>query len=230
MKIALLVIATNKYIKFTYPLWESVKKHFLPNHQVDMFIFTNVDEQPEGTHKIYQDHVPFPYPTLMRYHIFTKNKSHYSDYDAHYYCDADMLFANAVGEEILSDITATLHPGFCNFPRHTYSYETRPESSAYVSPNEGTHYFCGGFNGGFKYLDMAEKITKLVDSDQDKGITAVWHDESYLNRYLITNPPTKILTPAYCYPDKPEQVKAWKLSNISPILYALSKNHAEVRS
>ena len=230
MKIALLVIATNKYIQFTHPLWESVKKHFLPGHQVDMFIFTNMDNIPEGTHKIHQDHHPFPYPTLMRYHIFTKNKENYSDYDAHYYCDADMLFVNTVGDEILGDLVATQHPGFYSFGRKSFSYETRPQSTAYVAPTEGQFYFAGGFNGGRRYLEMASIITRMIDKDAEKGIVAVWHDESYLNRFLATNPPTLILNPGYCFPDQPAQAKAWRIDHLTPRLLALTKNHAEVRS
>jgi histo-blood group ABO system transferase len=232
MKIALLVIATNKYIKFTYPLWESVQKYFLKGHEVDMFVFTNQDEIPAGTKKVYQDHFPFPYPTLMRYHIFTKNKEHYKDYDAHFYCDADMLFLDHVGNEVLKDTVVTLHPGYYASPRQAYTYETRPESTAYVAPNEGSYYFAGGFNGGFKYLEVAEKITKMIDKDAERGLVAVWHDESYLNRYFIDNKPSLILDPSYCYPDtaNPARAVAWKLTKLKPKLIALDKNHAEVRS
>lgn len=230
MKIALLVIATNKYTTFTFNLWDSVKKYFLPNHDVDMFIFTNNDNIPDGTKKIYQEHFPWPYPTLMRYHIFSNSYDILKSYDAHYYCDADMLFVNPVGDEILGDIVATLHPGFYAFDPSTYSYETRTQSVAYVSPHERNKYYAGGFNGGFKYLNMASDIAKMVDHDTNNGIVAVWHDESYLNRYLVSNPPTISLTPDYCFPDQQHQVDAWKLNSFTPKLLALTKNHSEIRS
>ena len=45
---------------------------------------------------------------------------------------------------------------------------------------------------------MAEQI----DADSTRGITAVWHDESHWNRYLVDHPPTLELSPSYCwYPD-----------------------------
>jgi len=232
MKIALLVIATNKYIQFTFPLWESVQKFFLKGHQVDMFVFTNRDEIPQGTKKIHQDHHPFPYPTLMRYHIFTENKKQYEDYDAHFYCDADMLFLDHIGDEVLKDTVVTLHPGFYAKPRHMFTYETRPQSTAYVAPHEGSYYFAGGFNGGFKYLEVAERIKQMINRDQQRGIVAVWHDESYMNRYFIDNKPSLILDPSYCFPDtkNPARAVEWRINHFKPKLIALDKNHAEVRS
>lgn len=229
MKIALLTIATNKYIQFAQPLWDSVKTHFLTEHQVDMFVHTNVDGVPDGCKKIYQEHHPFPYPTLMRFHIFTTNKSHYDDYDYYFYCDIDMLFVDHVGEEVFGNITATRHPGFYNQSRQFFSYETRPASSAYISNNEGTYYFCGGFNGGRDYLKMAEKIAKNIDDDEKEGLVAVWHDESHLNRYLVDNPPDNILTPSYCFPEPPTG-NAWGLEKFKPKLIALNKNHDSIRS
>lgn len=228
MKIALLTIATNKYIQFTNPLLESVKKYFLIDHTVDMFVHTNIKIIPSGCIKIFQEHQPFPYPTLMRYHIFTKNKSQYENYDYYFYCDIDMKFVDYVGEEIFGNMTATRHPGFYNKPRRDFSYETRKESTAYIADNEGEYYFCGGFNGGKDYLKMAQTISNNIDIDKNNGITAVWHDESHLNRYLIDNKPDVVLTPEYCYPEPPTGLN-WGLEQFKPKLMALNKKHDSIR-
>ena len=42
-KIGLLVIATGKYDMFVPPLFKSVKKHFMNNHDVTVFVFTVID-------------------------------------------------------------------------------------------------------------------------------------------------------------------------------------------
>jgi histo-blood group ABO system transferase len=66
-------------------------------------------------------------------------------------------------------------------------------------------------------------ISKNIKIDFEKNFIAVWHDESHLNRYMIDNTPTKILTPSYCYPENmylPYHKK----------LLALDKNHKELRS
>jgi histo-blood group ABO system transferase len=143
-----------------------------------------------------------------------------------------MLFLDHVGDEVLKDTVVTLHPGYYAKTRPEYTYETRKTSTAYVAPNEGDYYFAGGFNGGFKYLEVAEKITKMIDKDAENGMVAVWHDESYLNRYFIDNKPSLILDPSYCYPDIANAARAveWRLTQFKPKLIALDKNHKEIRS
>jgi hypothetical protein len=47
---------------------------------------------------------------------------------------------------------------------------------------------------------MAETIVKCVDEDLQKGIVALWLDESHMNHYVALNPPAKVLPSTYCYP------------------------------
>ena len=41
MKIGILVIATGKYTQFIPPLYTSIKKHFMKNEDVKIFVFTD---------------------------------------------------------------------------------------------------------------------------------------------------------------------------------------------
>lgn len=224
MKIALFIIATGAdYIKYTFSLVESVRKYFLTNHNVDIFLFTDQTVCPGGVTKIYTEHHPFPYPTLMRYNTIYSYRHLYSNYDCFYYCDADMLFVDKVGDEVLGELVAVLHPGFYNKTVSSFGYERSEISSAYIKKGDGVHYYCGGMNGGRKYLEMANIIRYMVEIDQYKGHTPVWHDESYLNRYLLSYPPDVVLDPSYCYPEWPKQQKAWGLSDMKPKLIALDK-------
>ena len=51
----------------------------------------------------------------------------------------------------------------------------------------------------------------MIDADAARRIIPKWHDESVLNRYLITNPPHKVLTPSYHWPDGcPKIFDKWK--------------------
>ena len=104
MKIGLMVIATNKYISFVGPLWESAKKHFMAGtpHEVSMFVFTDAQTVPAGTIRIHHEHAPWPAPTLMRYHAFVKAKDVLSKMDYLYYCDADMRFVGHARDESTS--------------------------------------------------------------------------------------------------------------------------------
>lgn len=224
-KIGLLCIATNKYIQFVGPMWESAKQHFLKNHQVTLFCFTNQPNVPEGAVRIEWAHSPWPGPTLNRYHAFLSAEKQLSEMDYLYYCDADMRFVDTVGDEVCGELVATMHPGFFNKGRHEFTYERRPESMAYMAPNDGKHYFAGGFNGGRSknFLQLARSCKAGVDIDNAKGIVAVWHDESHMNKYFFRNPPKTILSPSYCYPESLHLPFPKKL-------LALDKNHSEMRS
>ena len=133
-----------------------------------------------------------------------------------------MRFVGDVGDEILGDSVATIHPGFLG-GRGTP--ETRPQSTAYIHPMDNLVYYAGGFNGGSSsnFLKMSEQIDRNIDVDSRNGIIAVWHDESHLNKFFTKNKPTTVLNPSYCYPE------SWNL-NYDKKLLALDKNHDEIRS
>ena len=70
---------------------------------------------------------------------------------------------------------------------------------------------------------MAQMLDEHIDDDDANKIMACWHDESHMNWYFLNNPPTLILNPGYCYPEKAT------LPYTKRIL-ALDKNHKEKRS
>jgi len=225
MKIGLLIIATNKYFNFLQPLIDSADEYFLNNQEVTYFIFTNQNLPLNSNREIVRidvEHKDWPWMTLGRYKIFTNSSDILKNMDYLYYCDADMRFESEVGDEILSDRVSTQHPGY--FGRRG-TPETNPLSLACVFPHEQMQYFAGGFNGGSseEYLKMAKKISNDIEIDYSRGIIAIWHDESHMNRYFIDNPPTKILDPSYCYGESMRIPFERKL-------IALDKNHEEIRN
>jgi histo-blood group ABO system transferase len=227
MKIALLNVATGKYISFIPPLWESAKKFFMPGHEVHHFLFTDSTTYvPEENETIVpQQHIGWPGSTLFRYNFFEGVLDQLEAFDYIFYCDADMRFVDTVGEEILSDLVATLHPGYYNKPVGTYPYETNPLSKAFVKPENRKTYFYGAFNGGSGagFCKLIRELAAFTAEDYKKGLIAVWHDESHINRYFSENAPTKVLDPSYSYPE------SWGLP-FKPRLLALDKNHNEMRT
>ena len=220
--VGLLIVATGKYIQFVKPLVESAEKYFCKKHNVTYFVFTDQYLEPaDNIVRIEQNRLGWPYDTLMRSHIYYLNKHRFIDQDYLFACDADMLFAGDVGDEIFGDHVATLHPGFYN-SRGTY--EKNPLSTACVKSDEGKHYFAGGFYGGSRevFFDILLSIVENINEDLRKNFIAVWHDESHWNRYCIDHEPTVILSPSYCYPEN------WKLPFEKKLL-ALDKNHKEMR-
>lgn len=198
MKTALIVIATGeKYWQYILPLIRSAAR-FFPPHEV--CLFTDCPRQFVPQQKALHPY-GFPGATLYRYHAIVDEKWLY-EMDQVFYVDVDSIFVNEITEdEICSEgITATRHGGYLT---RRGTHETRPESTAYVS-NPDAPYYCGGFVGGETkaFMAMARQIQVNVDIDTAAGITAVWHDESYLNRYLFDHPPAKVLSPSFNYPDE----------------------------
>jgi histo-blood group ABO system transferase len=234
MKICILNIATNKYIQFVEPLLDSIEENFLKGHEISALVFTNheIEETSENVKISQIEHEQWPIPTLKRYHYFVKEKEYISQFDYCFYMDVDMRIEGEVGDEILGDLVATQHPGFWFRDVNEFSYERRPESTAYVPFSEGTMYYAGGFNGGKPehFLKMSETIVANIEKDFENDLIAVWHDESHMNRYLIDNPPTIGLNPSYCYPEAVRfNPGGWNVP-FEPKIVALEKNHSQVRS
>lgn len=217
--VGLIIVATGRYIQFVPPLIESANKHFCRNHNVMYFILTDAPTiNMPNVVTIYQKKLGWPYDTMMRPGMYFENAALFETMDYLFSCDADMLFVNAVGDEILSERVATMHPGYVG---QRGTYETNPVSRAYIAPHEGKHYFAGGLWGGSRkeFLKMAQTINQNVTEDLKRNHIAVWHDESHVNRYFVDNPPTLILSPSYCYPE------SLKIPYTKRLL-ALDKNHA----
>ena len=200
-------------------------------HEIECLLFTDHEVEVSDNVRVSQiDHEPWPMPTLKRYNYFVKEKEFISQFDYCFYFDVDMGLVDKVGDEVLSDLVATMHPYQSFHKKEERTYDRNPASLAYVPyGEEGEHYYAGGFNGGSskRFLEMAEVLADRVTKDLENGVIALWHDESQMNRYLIDNPPTLSLTPSYCFAEE-------QMSNpnypYEPKIIALKKNHNELRS
>ncbi len=223
--VALAVVATGRYIEFVTPLIESANQNFLKNHNVTYYVFTDQDfDAPENTIVVPHKRMGWPYDTMMRYHAYYANRDLFEDQDYVFAIDADMLIVDEVGDEILSDHTAVMHPGYVG---RRGTYETNPKSTACVRDYEGEYYFCGGVYGGSKdrFFHICKTCIDNIATDLNKGFIAVWHDESHWNRYCIDHKPAVILTPSYCYPE------TGKYGNYHRRILALTKrNVSEYRN
>lgn len=219
--IGLAIVATGRYIEFVPDLVESADKYFCTNHNVTYYVFTDQDyDAPENVVCVPHNRMGWPYDTMMRYHGYYANRDLLQDEDYIFAIDADMLFVDTVGDEILSDHTAVMHPGFVG---RRGSYETNPASTACVYPNEGQYYFCGGVYGGSRdrFFHICKTNIDNIAIDLSHGFIAVWHDESHWNRYCIDHKPAKVMTPSYCYPETGEY------GNYHRRILALTKRNAQ---
>jgi hypothetical protein len=96
--------------------------------------------------------------------------------------------------------------------KNTYPYDRNPQSLAYISFEEGKYYFQSSYYGGRteEFLNLSKWCDHAAKEDLKKGIIARYHDESYLNRYLLDYHP-KVLDTVYAKPEEwkyPENCKA----------------------
>jgi histo-blood group ABO system transferase len=201
-KIGVCIVAMDEYEVKAKELIESGRKFFCVNQDVTYFVFTD-GEKLQGAKdviKVKQENFGWPYVTLKRFQVYEEHAKLFEKMDYLFAVDADLVFVAPVGEEVLSNLVATQHPVFV---KKRGDYESKKISAAYVGPHEGKHYFSCSLYGGMRneFLNLVKEARKRVDADLEKKFISRWHDQSYLNRYLIDHPPTRILNPSYCYPE-----------------------------
>ncbi len=221
-RVGLCVMATGKYAQYAEKMIASARQHFCKRHNVTYFVFTDQPfKESDDLVRIERKRIGWPEDTLFRFEAYLQSRERLSEMDFLFALDADMLFVDEVGDEILSRRVATVHPGYVG---QRGSFESNPKSKAYVKKKKGKTYFAGGFYGGVReeFFKLLATAHGNILEDLKTDFIAEWHDESHLNRYFIDFPPTLKLSPSYCYPE------SWKLPFQKRIL-ALDKNHEEMQ-
>ena len=85
MNIAILYIATGRYITFWNDFFKSAEKYFITEATKHYFVFTDSQNPIEGedtkrVERIYQQKLGWPYDTLMRFEIFLKAENELQHY------------------------------------------------------------------------------------------------------------------------------------------------------
>ena len=229
MNIGILYIATGRYITFWEDFFKSAEKYFITEATKHYFVFTDTQNSIEGedtkrVKRIYQQKLGWPYDTLMRFEIFLKAEKELEQMDYIFFFNANMKFIEKVDTSFLpidKNLLGVKHPGFYMKKRHSFTYETNPNSLAYMTENEGEYYFMGGLNGGKAkhYLQLIHTLDQRIKKDLENNIIALWHDESYLNRYLFENKDTVLVQPEnYGVPEGNKKI-------VNPKIIIQNKNH-----
>ncbi|KAM9326695.1 histo-blood group ABO system transferase-like [Gastrophryne carolinensis] len=237
-RVGLTIFAIKKYVRFVEKFIGTAEKFFMLGHKVNYYIFTDCPNDitnltmPDG-----REIVILVVPAYERWQDVTMrrmemirdfaSKKFISEVDYLWCVDVDMVFLDEVGVEILSNIFATLHPGFFGSTRVQFPYERRPESAAYIPSELGDFYYAGGSFGGV--LEEVIRLTNFCHNamleDKKKNIEALWHDESYLNKYFLFHKPTKVLSPEYIWINYFRSTAAIQTKRF----ISVDKNYKEVR-
>ncbi|XP_055044878.2 histo-blood group ABO system transferase-like isoform X1 [Misgurnus anguillicaudatus] len=210
--IATTIFALGKYTRFLKDFLESAEQHFFVGFQVHYYLFT---DQPEAVPDIKfgeeRQLKVQTVPKMDRWQDITMGRMEMiaklteselvNEVDYIFCLDVDTKFYARWSVEALGSLVGVIHPWFFNYPRDQFTYERRPESQAFIPPEEGDFYYAGGAFGGS--IQEVHKLTKTCNEQQKidaaKSIEAIWHDESHLNKYFLYNKPTKALSPEYLW-------------------------------
>lgn len=212
MKIAILYICTGEYVAFWKDFYCSFELNFLPDDTKDYFVFTDSDtiyDEMENNriHRIFQENLGWPGSTLFRFKMFSRITEQLKIFDYIFFMNANVVCMKEITREMFLPIDYELlvvqHPGYYNKERYEFPYERRKKSTAYIPYRDGRVYVCGGINGGKAeaYLRLIKELDQKIQDDYKRGVIAVWHDESQLNRYIVNNINYRLLSPAFCYPE-----------------------------
>lgn len=196
--IAIFYICTGKYNILWKEFYESSEEFFLSEHHKEYFVFTDVEnleyeEQNQAIHRIKQEKLPWPYPTLYRFKMFNTQYEYVKNFDYVFFFNANAKFVKAVSAvDVLPNneengLVVVKHPRYRMYENFDFPYDRNFKCQAYIKYGKGETYVQGCIIGGTveAFFEMSKKLEKQIDKDLSKNIIALWHDESYLNKYLM---------------------------------------------
>lgn len=187
-KIGVLLIATNHYVEFLPELLAGLDRFFMKNHDVTVFLHTNLDISPTERIKVIKiEHKAWPHMTLDRYDIFSNHAEAYKDMDYLYYIDADSRIIGEIGDEILAPLLAVIHFSYdVGVVNTQQTLEINPKTVAFVPIGSNYLYVCGGFQGGKRedFIAASEMLAKGIKMDLERGVMARFHDETHWAAYV----------------------------------------------
>jgi hypothetical protein len=200
-KVAILTIATGKYIKLFPNFIENIKLKFLPNHNKTLFLFTDQHVDYDNVIKI--SHLPWPLCTLLRFYYFKQIETTLHQYDIIYYIDVDMIIHDIIDEEVIPENEEIIAAKHYWYDTSKGLYETNISSTAYVNSDDLIGKYCQGCFYGAKsisFINMINQLNSNVIEDLKKNVIAVWHDESHFNKYILEHPCKRLHT-GYTHPE-----------------------------
>ncbi|KAM4806782.1 alpha-1,3-galactosyltransferase 2 [Urocitellus parryii] len=213
LTIGLTVFAVGRYLeKYLARFLESAEEHFMVGQRVVYYVFT---ERPAAVPRValgpgrqlrvqyvvrerrWQD------VSMARMRTLYEALGGRLGREAHFvFClDVDQHFSSTFGPEALAESVAQLHAWHYRWPRWLLPFERDSRSAAAMAQDEGDFYYHAALFGGSvaAVRRLTAHCARAQQQDRERGLEALWHDESHLNKYFWLHKPAKVLSPEFCW-------------------------------
>jgi hypothetical protein len=197
-KVAVVLTACGAERRHLPFLLEGIRKNFLPWVEKRVFVFGDgVPMEAEDVTWIRVDAVEAERVPLERFRWLLGSGRMLAGYDFVFLLKPQVRVKERVeAAEVLSgEMVAVLHAAYEGEPRSKTRFEENKASVAWIAPGEGRHYYCGSWQGGSpeRLLAALRLLVEWMGQDEAAGVTPVWGDESYWNRYWADVAPGRVL-------------------------------------
>lgn len=211
--IAIIYLAIGKYDVFWDEFYHSCEQFLFSESKKHYFVFTDSSKllslQSENVTIIPYIDRGWVTNVMAKSHCILSVRSSLEKYEYVFYINANYKVLSPIScQDILPGenegyLSALSFDIYRDLDKELYGYDRNPESQAFIPYGEGSYYYQGGFYGGrvTEVLALTEAIEYASQIDRAKGIMALWHDESYLNKYLLNRTP-RIISMQYCKPEE----------------------------
>lgn len=200
MKIGIAILCTNGYFPLGIRLVKRFNHFYKGENEIRFILFT--DTNPAD---YLPDFINYEWRELRNKNWVEGTNSKFasilsmenSDLDYVFYLDADTNVDKDFGDWFIGDLVAGQHYADESYMLNDKAYERNPQSMAYIPKDTKLQqmYYYGAFWGGTKekVMEFCRTMIEWQKKDKEWGFEPVWNDESYLQRYMHYNPPTKVV-------------------------------------
>lgn len=208
-RIAIVYLAIGEYDVLWDEFYQSCEEYLFPDAGKQYFVFTDSKRflamnLPNVSCFFWKDN-GWAMNALSKYDCMLSVREQLGVFDFLFYINANYKVLEPIR---CNEILATADNGYLSVlsfdflgDRHpdTFTYDRNPLCQAYIPYGKGTHYYQASFYGGrvSEMLALATWCATSTRIDLSNGLMALWHDESYLNKYLLGCHP-KVISMTYC--------------------------------
>lgn len=205
--IGIICIVTGVYNRFWDGFYESVNANFCTESHKNFYLFTDSTELAQGNlpDNVNATLIPdkgWVLNVMLRSEIFLSIEDELLKNDFVFNLNSNYRAVKPIhDDELLPDASNGWLCGLCfdfytQREPNTFTYDRNPDTQAYIPYDSGKYYFQGGFYGGrtAEFLEMSRQIKAMTDIDIARQLITRFHDESYVNRYLLDRTPKIIGT------------------------------------